>query len=393
MTNLKKVKKLKLTWELLKKEESELTPAEKILVDEHHQHVEKLADELDKANAELRENCKIVTSGPETELIPAYGWIHPVKDMAYAIEALNIMYRKYRLYVNFDQCKEKYADFRGYFSIYTLDSKPFRILTWPFTTLRDLFHKKIKYEERVSIEVPSHNELVWRVRETDDDCECQEDPPSQHPTVTLNDGERKLTLTCRRSVRRDKCKVKPTKHRLLWLLRDPVAKLCKFIEDKLEFLNAETPTMTVMRQRFDTQVKELVAKCEADCRKRCIICGSWIDNDNGYCTRGWYTYICRRCAGLVRGGVESCDSFAENKAIKGQLRLENSLKIALKHAEEGLDDSIQLALETMRKNLGNDTKIKKTVKSTPGYMLDSSYEDDGDDFCEDGEGFLRKQSL
>lgn len=371
--------KPKLTWELLEKEESELTPSEKILIDVHRQHVEKLADDLDKANAELRENCKIVTSGPETNLIQEYGWIYPVKDMAYAIEALNIMYRKYRLYANFDQCKEKYGDFRGYFSIHTIDSRLFKFLTWPFAVLRDLFHKKIKYEEKATVEVPSHNELVWRVGETDDGCECVSDSPNPHPTITVNDGERKLTLTCYSSIRRDKCKVKPTKHRLLWLLRNPVAKLCKFIEDKLEFLNAETPTMTVMRQRFDTQVEELVTKCEVDCRKRCIRCGNWIDNNNGYCTRGWFTYICHQCAELVHGGIDSCDSLAVNKAIKRQLRLENGLKIVLKHAEEGLDDDQQLALETMRKNLGDDTKIKNSIKSTPGHMLDTSCEDDSED--------------
>ena len=109
-----------VTWDLLKKERdnsSALTEAEKVALLEHHQASKKREREHEEANNQLLKDCKYLTSGAERHLIPAYGWIQPIKEMAYELEALNIMLRKYHTIITFDQTKEKFGTFRGYYSI------------------------------------------------------------------------------------------------------------------------------------------------------------------------------------------------------------------------------------------------------------------------------------
>ena len=313
----------KLSWVMLDKKEEDLTPEEKILVKQYHEMLEERNTQLEKANEQLREDCKIVTSGPEKNLIPAYGWIYPIKEMAYAIEALNILYKKYRVRAVFDQVKEKYADFRGYYRIDTADAFLYKILMWPLRTLDEILYK-VRYEVKYVEVVVSHKEEVW-TEQGSSIGSCVDN------SVVDVDG-RKLEKHFVHVPSR--FNIVPTKHKMLYKFKILVGYILAWQSHKLEFLNQLSRESEVIRERFDAQANELVNKCEDDCRKRCIQCGSTLDeNCDSYTTNGWYTYVCKECASLMRGGLESCTDLAAAKHDTEQRKFEQHLAEAVEKVE------------------------------------------------------------
>ena len=85
--------------------------------DEIEQQKIKRLEMLDKANELINSNCKMLMSGDETNAIPAYGWINPIKDLCYQLEELNYQYKKYGLRVILGQSKEKFGGLRFYTDI------------------------------------------------------------------------------------------------------------------------------------------------------------------------------------------------------------------------------------------------------------------------------------
>lgn len=340
-----KPKELALTWELLAKDENDLTEDEKKLVSDHNKVISKREDELDEANNQLLEDCKIVTSGPEKTMIPAYGWIWPVKKMVYAVEALNILYKKYRVYAVFDQIKEKYADFRGYYSIMTANSRSFNFFMAPFNFLQNQLDK-IEFGMKTVEKVPGYCEEVWF--EEDSDCK----PASSASSVVVSSGKK---LDRRVINVPGKWEKVPSKHKLLFKVKNVIDKLCAWLSVRLEFLNRFPPENEVFRRRFDDQVEDLVTECENECRKRCIRCGTFLDQDREYySTNGWYTYVCKRCASLNYGGLESCTNLTLAKSKKDQSIFEKNL---IKALESNISDS-SAELKTFLENL-KKAKVSK----------------------------------
>lgn len=355
----------KLTWEMIGKREEDLTPEEGVLVKQYHEMLEDRAAKVDKANEQLREDCRIVTSGPEKDLIPAYGWIYPVKEMAYAVEALNILYKKHRICAVFDQVKEKYADFRGYYSIDIADTLPYKILMWPLERLQELLGKVECEVKNVEV-VASHDEEVW----------VERDPKAESDAAVVVevDGKKLERHVVHVPSRWESL---PTKHKLVYKLKCLVNKLLVWQSSKLSFLNKLSREDEVLRERFDTQVEELVGKCEEKCREYCIRCGAQLDEKrNYYSTKGWYTYVCRECARLTRGGLEACTDLAAMEQAKEQKKFEHHLARALEKIEIDPSSSASQLAESL-KELGNRKKSKsKWMKNPVGVVYDEEYEDD-----------------
>lgn len=308
----------KLTWEMLAKNKEDLAADEKELVDQHHAVVDERYNRLDKANQQLKESCKMVTSGPEKDLIPAYGWINPVTEMVYAIEALNILYKKHRVHAVFDQVKEKYADFRAYHSIETEDRLLYKILMWPLKTLQRLL-AMIPYDVKNVESVIAHDEEVW----------LEHDPSSTTSSRATIEVEGK-TLEKHTVHVNTQWTIAPTKHKLLYHLSKAVDKVTVWQSDKLNFLNTLSKEDEVIRERLDTQVEELVSECENKCRKHCIQCGTWLDENYNCCsTNGWITYVCKKCASLSRGGLSACTDLVAEKKMREQKKFEAHLAAAI----------------------------------------------------------------
>ena len=355
-----------MTWETLDKKEEDLTPEESVLVKQYHEMIEDRAAQVEKANEQLREDCKIVTSGPEKDLIPAYGWIYPIKEMAYAVEALNILYKKHRVYAVFDQVKEKYADFRGYYQIGIADAFLYKILMWPLRTLHEILDR-VRYEVKYVEVVVGHKEEVWtEQRSSIGSCVGN--------SVVDVDGhklEKHFVHVPSRFIN------VPTKHRMLYKFKILVGDILVWQSHKLEFLNCLSRESEVIRERFDTQVEELVDKCEETCREHCIRCGAQLDEKrNYYCTNGWYTYVCRDCARLTRGGLEACTDLVAMNQAKEQKKFEHHLARALEKVEIDPTSSASQLAESL-KELGERKKSKSNwMKNQVGVVYDEECEDD-----------------
>lgn len=321
----------KLTWEMLDKNKEDLAADEKELVDQYHAMVDEHYNRLDKANQQLRESCKIVTSGPEKDLIPAYGWINPVTEMVYAIEALNILYKKHRVHAVFDQVKEKYADFRAYHSIETEDRLLYKILMWPLKTLQRLL-AMIPYGVKNVESTIAHDEEVW----------LEHDPNSTTSSRATIEVEGK-TLEKHIVHVNTRWTTAPTKHKLLYHLSKATDKIVLWQASKLDFLNTLSKEDEVIRERLDSQVEELVNECEKKCRKHCIRCGRWLDdNYNCYSTNGWITYVCKSCGELSRGGLGSCTDLVAERKMREQKKFEH-------HLARAAEKISQLPIETPEK--------------------------------------------
>lgn len=349
----------KLTWEILSKDEAALSEDEKKLVADYNEVLSMREKELDEANNQLIEDCKIVTSGPESTMIPAYGWIWPVKKMVYAIEALNILYKKHRVYAVFDQIKEKYADFRGYYSIMTSNSRSFNFFMAPLDFLQKQL-SKIDFKLQTIENSPGYDQEVW----------IERDPSNQHKLDSSSSAtiaEEKI-LEKRVIAVPGKWEKVPNKHKLIFKLKNAVDKFHIWLSNKLDFLNSFSKEGEVFRRRLDDQVEDLVNECERECRKRCIRCGTFLDEDRDYySTNGWYTYVCKKCASLSHGGLNACTDLSLTKK-------RNALHIFEKTLEKVLEDNIPNSSSELRIFLEN---LKRSKKSKDDE-IDEDYEEDDD---------------
>lgn len=360
-----------VTWELLKKERdnsSALSEAEKAALLEHHQANKKREREHEEANNQLLKDCKYLTSGAERHLIPAYGWIQPIKEMAYELEALNIMLRKHHTIITFDQTKEKFGTFRGYYSIHPTDHLLYKILTWPLHSLRNLLENKINYR-RHWIEIEPRHDVEKYVEIAPDELE---DCKDESNIVEISGKKfRKEDYSCMA-----KTKIVPGRFKLLWKIKHFVIYLDIKFSSLVSFANYESRADFVVRQAFDDKVKKIVDECERKCDDHCIRCGRWIgDGSRRFQTRGWVTYICPECAKLDSGAFDCTAS----KATRAQLSFERRLKKAILECE--LDEAISdhSILSKAIEKLGD----MKSIKEGTRFLKINKYDDDEDELYDE----------
>ena len=359
-----------VTWDLLKKERdnsSALTEDEKAALLEHRRVCKRRALEHEEANNQLLKDCKYLTSGNEKNLIPAYGWIHPIKNMAYELEALNIFLRKFHSVITFDQTKEKFGTFRGYYSINPTDHLLYKILTWPLHTLAFLLENKVNYSQRYVEVEPRHDVEKYVELNPDENLENCKD---RTKIVEISGKKyRREVYSCS-----SRSKIIPSRFKILWKLKDFVRWLDNKFSLFVSFANRESRVDAVVREAFDGKVQKIVNECERKCNDRCIRCGSWIgDNAKRFQTREWITYICSECAKLEPGAVD-CSASSETRS---QLAFERRLKKAI--AECGIDKAVlngtPSSLDEAIKKLGDMKAVKdgsrelKTIKDDEEFYF------------------------
>lgn len=321
-------KKVEVTWDLLKKERDDpklLSELEKKVLLEHHRVCKKRDRELTKENDRIKYDCKLLTSGSQKSLIPAYGWLHPVKEMAYELEALNIVAKKFHSVIIFEQIKEKFGTFRGYYSIYPVDHLAYKILTWPIHSLRNLLEEKINYRQTYVEIHPRH--MVEKYVEIE-------------PNDKLDDAKSVVEIGGRKYLKDvfecpSKSEIAPGRYKIFWKLKNLVRALDLKVSSLMSFANRDTIEDLVFRQALDAKVEKIVSECESKCDDYCIRCGGWIGKDaKRFQTTGWVTYICSRCAKLEKNAID-CSS---QSATRAQLAFERRLKRAI--VECGVGDAI-----------------------------------------------------
>lgn len=348
-------KEVEVTWDLLRKERdnpNSLSENEKKALLEHHQVLKKRDKEETEVRNQLERDCKYLTSGAEKCLIPAYGWIQPIKEMAYELEALNIFLRRFHSVITFEQIKEKFGTFRGYYSIHPTDHLLYKIVTWPLHTLSFLLENKVNYNQKyVEIE-PRHDVERYVELGPDEDLKnCRDDTK----IVEISEKKyRKEVYSCS-----SKSKIIPSRHRILWKIKDFVKWLDFKFSSFVSFANRESRADVVVREALDGKVQKIVDECERKCNDRCIRCGRWIGSGSKrFQTKGWITYICSECAKLENRVVDCSAS----STTRSQLTFERRLKKAI--SECGIDKAILngTSLDEAIKKLGDMKSVKDGIR-------------------------------
>ena len=108
---------IEVTKELLDKETAQLTEAEKNAIDMFKRRVERAREFSENANQMLQETCPLTCSGVSKYMIPCSGWARPIITRIREIEMLNREGLKHGVIATFDQIKEKYGTYRGYWTL------------------------------------------------------------------------------------------------------------------------------------------------------------------------------------------------------------------------------------------------------------------------------------
>ena len=305
---------VKITSSLLQKPDSSLSDLEKEAIRIYKNRITSYSNDLDKCNETIREDCKILCGGRfcERDLIPAYGWIDPVKKMAYKLEKLNYFYRKWGMHVQFDQTKEKFGTFRGYWSI---QHTPTCFFSKYVNRLNDFLTYDVDYAKQTIVDEECHETLEWEectkeeyskklsrfgdkvkkakiVKRHDD---VQAKPIDKMTVYFMYDKKLKKYMRSYWLMHGAKTHVEITKHKWLFKISSIVHKLDSWLSSK----HREDIIENVMHENFYNEVDNIVNECEKECHDLCQKCGAFI-GDGGHADRcettGWITYICDRCA-------------------------------------------------------------------------------------------------
>lgn len=285
--------------------------------------------------------------------------------MAYKLEMLNLVFKKFHSRVGFDQTKEKFGRFCGYYTIHPTDHILFKILTWPLRRLRSLLEHKIKYCESRDVIVPRHD--IERYVELD---------PAKSTDGLLDVVEvagKRYGIECHTF--HGVTEVVPRKHKLLWKVKELVRSADIKFQELVSFTNQESACDVVARQALDAIVQKIVDECEHECDRHCISCGAWIGDSysHRFQTRGWITYVCSRCARrLERDPIDVTAS----KATEDQLAFERKLKKAMSECgiagaiSSGSGESLQKALEKLGDEKAIETQLRKLDLDAHNYDED-----------------------
>ena len=83
----------------------------------YKERIDRVRTEADNLNKVLREECPLTCSGHDRTMIPSSGWARVISPFIYEIEMLNREAVKHGIIANFDQVKEKFGTYRGYYSV------------------------------------------------------------------------------------------------------------------------------------------------------------------------------------------------------------------------------------------------------------------------------------
>lgn len=344
---------IKITRTLLDKNVSELTDIEREAVERYKERVSKRSVRLFEANDIIKKDCPILCSGYDSQFIPSYGWIEPITDFCYQLEALNIQYVKYGIKVTSSQNKEKFGTYRCYYDItdvpcgvlkypikicdmivdrldkinygvkYIEDECPKVTIEWEEITKEEfengVFENSFKNRDRRLVwnddtfDIFTHDrkwvnylgeekhETIFQIRYKDKDSEYVTVDFQNENVFSESDGKYYMAYELHHG---PKTHIEYTKHRFLRRIGSIFWNMRMFFE----FHNRLPSVNSVMRRDFETKVEKLYSECEKECQKRCEVCGYQIGKDTSpeCVTHGWISYVCEDCA-MASGGEYTKD--------------------------------------------------------------------------------------
>ena len=225
------------------------------------------------------------------------GWLHVINEMSKSLEALNyIYYPKFRVRIQMDQLKSKFATLHAYYSV--IADPPKWMCMWHnvfqklFDKVSQLNFKKVSVLDRDAYDEVVEKELATREEFEKEKKDCAY---CENVEVFEKDGKfiRKATYHHYKQTHPE-----ATKHKLLYKL------LCRrhVIENFPSQLFNFTPShkQQCIIELIEEKAKAIVSKAEKACECVCEKCGHYISDESKYSprctTRGWITYLCPKCA-------------------------------------------------------------------------------------------------
>lgn len=222
------------------------------------------------------------------------GWNEVVSELSYKLEALNMLfYPKYRVRIQFDQLKEKFGTFSGYFSV-VVDPGKLRTSLAHFCDRR--YRKLLGVQYKQKYVVDEHETKYDETEELEKEkweAQRKQEYLPQNVEFTQKDGKfyRVTHLT-----RWQKGHYEPTEHKLKWKLKAMWCNLAAWLKcstkERTQEQEAIAKALEIMAQNaIDNAMTELESTCE--------VCGSTTGYDEKHprCQMsGWIKYVCRHCA-------------------------------------------------------------------------------------------------
>jgi hypothetical protein len=166
------------------------------------------------------------------------GWYEPINRLSCKLETLNETYKKYGVYIQASQAKEKLGTLRFYYNVVMAPRQPYRFICNIIDYIIGLLSKvnyKYIYKNFTRI---------------------------------------------------------PTKHKLLFKIKSCLDKIYTYF-----YYTNRTDKQQNILQFLDNEASKLILEAEEDCYNLCQDCGNQIGTEfSPRCkTGGWITYICKSC--------------------------------------------------------------------------------------------------
>lgn len=285
-------------------------------------------DRYEGVKAEAMENCVILYGGrkkPMTESLMCFGWECPdtwndiLSDLSFRLEGLNVTYYpKYRTRIEAVQVKEKFGSLRFYYDMHTDPPKALTLLSRLFMTLHGVM-KKIDYKYKNVVDRERHE--TFSVEEvTDEDYAAHADGKNGCSNTFYEEaGGRKYKTT--RLTSYAISHLEPTRMVLAHAVMNALQKIALAVDFSKYW--PVTKKQHVVSRYMSELADEYISEAEDKTERICSVCGAetGYDKDHPTCaTRGWATYICKRCAEKagqdywIDGKIYNSGKLKENKA-------------------------------------------------------------------------------
>lgn len=275
------------------------------------------------------------------------GWLNPIERMSKSLEGLNyLFYPRFRVRVQMDQVKEKFATLTCYYSI--VCDPPKWMCIW-----HDFFQRlfdKIKKTDFKFVEVldkDAYEEVVEEELKMREEFEKEKKSCARISNVDVYEKDGKFI---RRAVYDHPKKTHrvPTRHKLLFKLLN-----CRYSIENLParvFNFKPSHSQLCISEMLEDKVRAIVSKAEKECYKICEYCGAYISDESSYSprctTRGYIQYLCKDCAAetkneyIMQGAVyrEGREIMSKKDYAAEKAKIEAKFKAAQEDGVEELDD-------------------------------------------------------
>lgn len=302
------------------------------------------------------------------------GWKDPLWKASCALEALNMQYwPKYKVRIQAAQLKEKFGTLRFYYDIVKDGAWYKRI---PHDFFEKIYRKlqRVNYKYKQVQDVAPFTEHIVEELKTKEAYVREKHSAEHISNVRVEEKDGKwFKYTDLENY--GKWHHEPTKHKMLYRLKDFIWKLVIKLDSYGEEWSAEQQVISkLMQDRAD----EIIRQAEDECYDKCEDCGADIGK-NGYrkrCeTAGWIRYICEDCAKKHKGSYYMEGAYYEDgKLVKTKEELDKE-KVEIDAKWKAREDQNKAEDAEFEKELAaareEDIKAGRTIEHITTEILNS----------------------